>query len=214
MARASRTAGAGIRPLYQQAEYRIGRLFASMREVAPPPGLRMLDGFVDSLVQAFENHRPGVTDLDAAEAGPRLQAFFAGIYEKERPRLEQIASAQLHLDADQRDQMVKDVDELVRRVVLPAYARLAGRFTVRERNDFYASPPGWHTVERVAWAVGGIVVGALAVAAPFIPIFAKEWIALFMFAGFFYPSVRRFLSLRRYQSDLVTLVQSADAEIF
>jgi hypothetical protein len=174
----------------------------------------MLDGFMDSLVQAFENHRPGITDLDAAEAGPRLQAFFADVYEKERPRLEQVIAAQVHLDPAQRDQMLADTDELVRRVLLPAYARVAGRFTVRERNDFYVTPSPWHSTERVGWAIGGLVVGFLAVEAPFIPIFAKEWMALFMIGGFVYPALRRWLSRRRYGADLEALVASADAEIF
>jgi hypothetical protein len=175
---------------------------------------RMLDGFVDSLVQAFENCRPGLSDEDVAAGGARVRSFFLDLYEKEVPRLRQTVAAQIHLQPTQREQLFQDVDEHVRRVVIPSYARLAARFTARERNDFYAAPPGWHAAERVGWAIAGLLLGALVVWAPFIPIWSKEWVAVFMLAGFVFPSVRRFFAFRRYQADLNAVVASADAEVW
>ncbi len=131
----------------------------------------MLNGFVDSLLQSFENHRAGLTDAMLGTGGE--EAFFQALYEKEAPRLrETVRQQELALPDGTREAFFKDVDEYVRRVVLPAYTRLAARFTRRERNDFYLLPEPLHGAERLGWGVAGMLLGFFVVWAPFIPLWA------------------------------------------
>jgi len=106
------------------------------------------------------------------------------------------------------------VDERIRKVVLPAYARLASSFTPRERNDFYLTREELHGVERVAWSALGMALGAFVVWAPFIPLWSKEWVLVFAVGGFVFPSLRRYFALRRYQNELGYLVARTDDEIW
>jgi hypothetical protein len=177
--------------------------------------LRMLDGFVDSVVQMFENCRPGLADESVSRGDAAVADFFAALYAKERPRLDEVvALAYAHLSEGERRELVDKIDSRVREVVIPAYARVAGRFTAGERNDFYLSRGAWHGAERAAFAVGGMVLGGFIVWAPFIPLFAKEWILVFSLLGLVFPDVRRLVSLKRYESELNTIVTRADDEIF
>jgi hypothetical protein len=173
----------------------------------------MLGGFVDGLLQMFENCRAGLRD-DTLGRGREVEAFFAELYQKERAQLLEAVHQQQHLAPHAQQQLQERVDERIRKVVLPAYARLAARFTRRERNDFYLAPEPFHGLERVGWAVAGMALGALAIAAPFIPIWEKDWIAVFAVAGLFFPNLRRFLAYRRYQSELNGIVTRTDDEIW
>jgi hypothetical protein len=175
----------------------------------------MLSGFVDSVLQMFENCRAGLDDGIVRAGGAPVERFFAELYEKERPRLQEIIRQQeQHLSDGDREELFERVDERLRKVVIPAYARITARFTPRERNDFYYVPEHLHGLERLAWTAGGIGLGALAVAAPFIPLWDKEWIVLFAVAGLFFPNIRRLLALRRYQAELNALVGRTDDEIW
>jgi hypothetical protein len=98
--------------------------------------------------------------------------------------------------------------------VLPAYVRLVRAFTPRERNGFYLVPAVWHGAERLAWAVAGMALGGFLIWAPFIPIWEKEWVAVFALAGLVFPEIRRYFAFRHYQSELNRLVTRADDEIF
>jgi hypothetical protein len=190
---------------------RLLRLFAP---VGPRPA-RMLDGFVDSLLQTYENCRAGLTDETLLAGSKGVFAFFSALYDKERPRLREIVRIhEMALSDRAREELFAGVDEHVRNVVIPAYVRLAGRFTARERNDFYLTPEGLHAVERVGWGAAGIALGAFLVWAPFIPIWGKEWVLVFAVGGLVFPNVRRFLALRRYQAELNRLVARADDEIW
>ncbi|MEO6325893.1 MAG: hypothetical protein ABIT01_15000 [Thermoanaerobaculia bacterium] len=177
-------------------------------------GLRTLDGFFDSLVQSFENCRGGLKD-EAIKTGPDEPArFFADLYEKEVPRLLDVIRLQEpHLSPEARQEYFRTVDDLIRKVVLPAYLRLTLHFTPRERNEFYLFPEPYHWLERAGWAVVGIVLGAAAIAAPFIPLWEKSWILPFLVGGFFVPDVRRLLALRKYETELNRLVSRADREV-
>jgi hypothetical protein len=180
-----------------------------------PQPRRMLDGFVDSLLQSFENCRAAVSDETIFSGEKAVQAFFLELYEKEKPRLGEtvrLFGAGLN-DSTQREMFGK-VDELMRKVVVPAYARLATKFTRRERNDFYLVPEPLHGLERLGWGTAGMALGVFAVWAPFIPIWEKEWVLPFAVCGLFFPNIRRFLSTRRYQSDLNRIVAHADDEIW
>jgi len=174
-----------------------------------------LGGFVDSLLQGFENRRAGLADEAARAGGPAAAQFFAHLYEKEAPRLrEAIALPEASLPEASRVALGQQVDELMRKVVVPAYARLAAPFTGRERNGFYLVPEAWHNLERLGWAVGGMLLGAFVVWAPFIPMWDKEWVLPFALGGLFFPNLRRVVALRRYQNELNRLVARADDEIW
>ena len=177
-----------------------------------PPSRRTLDGFVDSLLQTFENSRPGLTAEMFAEGG--VESFFRDLYEKEVRRLQEKVDRLSHLSDDERRELFQRVDERIRKVVLPAYARLAARFTPRERNDFYLAPEEMHALERLGWAGAGLALGGFVVWAPFIPLWSKEWVLVFGVGGFAFPSVRRFFALRRYQLELNDLVNRTDEEIW
>ena len=112
---------------------RFARLFVTLS-----PEHRTLDGFVDSLLQIFENSRPGLTADMLAKGG--VETFFGELYEKEVRRLREKITQLTHLSKDEQEEFFQRVDERIRKVVLPAYARLASSFTPRERNDFYLTP--------------------------------------------------------------------------
>ena len=174
---------------------------------------RMLNGFVDSLLQSFENHRAGLPDPRLGSGGE--EAFFLELYKKEVPRLRgMIHDQELALSESSRADFFRDVDEYVGHVVVPAYARLAGRYTRDERNDFYLTPESLHGVERMGWATAGMLLGLFVVWAPFIPLWSKEWVLVFAVGGFVFPNLRRFLAMRRYESELNGLVVRADNEIW
>ncbi len=170
-----------------------------------------LDGFVDSLIQSFENCRAGLGD-DAVRA-ERAQAYFRARYEPERDRLADVLRLNPLLGDDARADLYERVDRLVADVLIPGYARLATRYTRGERNDFYHLEPRLHGLERVGFALAGAVVGAFVIWAPFIPLWEKEWILPFFVAGLVYPELRRTFRVRRYERELNQLVVRTDAEI-
>src|SRR5947208_674781 len=92
---------------------------------------------VDSVLQTFENCRPALSDRMIAEGVEGAERFFAELYDKERARLaEAVALHDPHLPEDRRRALIAEMDALLEKVMIPAYARLALRFTTRERNDF------------------------------------------------------------------------------
>lgn len=174
----------------------------------------MLDGWVDSLIQTFENCRAGLADESLSRL-PEVETFFAQLYAKERPRLTELVQLSYsHLPDTEQQGLIEKIDDRIRDVLIPAYARLAGRFTGRERNDFYLSRDAWHGLERLGFGVAAMLLGAFVVWAPFIPIWSKEWVAIFAMGGLVFPDLRRLLSWKRYESELNTLVQRTDDEIF
>jgi hypothetical protein len=173
---------------------------------------RTLDGFVDSLLQTFENSRPGLTAGMLAEGS--VEHFFRDLYDKEVKRLREKVGRLGHLSAREQEELFERVDERIRKVVLPAYGRLASRFTPRERNDFFLAPEALRGLERVAWAALGLGLGAFVVWAPFIPLWSKEWVLVFGVGGLVFPSLRAYLAQRRYQSELNDLVARTDDEIW
>ncbi|HEX6737284.1 MAG TPA: hypothetical protein VF310_03320 [Vicinamibacteria bacterium] len=172
-------------------------------------------GFVDSLLQSFENRRAGLPDEAARPGSAAALRFFANVYETEAPRVSQaLQLPEGSLPEPARAALGEQADTLIREVVIPAYARLAAPFTGRERNGFYLVREPWHNLERLAWAVGGMLLGAFVVWAPFIPVWEKEWVLPFTLAGLFFPNLRRLLALKRYQNELNRLVTRAGDEIW
>jgi hypothetical protein len=191
---------------------RAARLLAkAMRH--EPTGASLSVG-MESILQTFENCRPGMPD--GAVTGDRdvAERFFTEIYEKEAPRLREVIQVEdAHLSGEKNEQFFLEVDQLVRRVVIPAYVREALRFTKRERNDFYLLDDPLHGLERVLWGAAGLGLGAFIVWAPFIPLWSKEWMLPFTVLGLLFPNIRRFLAIRRYEGDLDRIAGSADREI-
>jgi hypothetical protein len=179
--------------------------------VRPRRAPRALDGFVDSLVQSFENCRDGLGD-EALRAG-KAEAYFRARYQPERDRLADVLRLDPLLGDEARADLFERVERLITDVLVPAYARLASRHTQDERNDFYHSEPRLHGLERVGFALAGALVGAFVVWAPFIPLWQKEWVLPFFVAGLVYPELRRSYRVRRYQRELNRVVTLTDAEI-
>jgi hypothetical protein len=188
---------------------RLGRLLGP-----PAAPTRTLGGFFDGLLQTFENCRAGLSDAQVKAGGADVERFLVALYEREAPRLQDaIALHGAHLGSAGRERMRQEVDERVRTVVIPAYARLAAPVTVRERNDFHLLPPGLHGLERMASTAAGMLIGAFIVWAPFIPIWSKEFILVTTLGGLVFPELRRLLALRRYQGELNRLVTRTDADV-
>jgi len=179
--------------------------------IAGPAGL---SGYIDSLIQTFENCRPGLSDEIIGAGEQEAEHFFADLYEKELPRLKSMIRVQEgYLSQDARERFLDEVCALIQKVVVPAYVRLAVRFTPRERNDFYLLPEQLHFVERIAAGVAGMALGGFVVWAPFIPLWSKEWVLPFLIAGLIFPNLRRLVSLKSYEAELNRLVAKADREI-
>lgn len=169
---------------------------------------------IDSLLQSFENCRPGLSDEKIRGNKDEVNQFFVDLYEKERPRLINTVKVQESFLSDEaREKFFAEVDSLIRTIVIPAYVRVAISYTPRERNDFYLVPQRFHFLERFGWAVAGMVIGAFVVWAPFIPIWSKEWILPFTIVGLIFPNVRKIFSIKRYEADLNRMVAKAENEI-
>lgn len=191
----------------------LGRAFQALRPAASG-GPGPLDSFVDSLVQKLENCRVGLSDEALAQGPPGVEAWATALYEEEIPRLrDTIRLEESLLTREAREELFRKVDDLVRKVVLPGWVRLASSFTPRERNAFYGLAGPLHGVERALWAVLGMGLGFLVIWAPFIPIWSKEWVLPFTVGGLVFPELRRWFSFRRYEGDLNQLVTRADREI-
>ena len=118
-----------------------------------------------------------------------------------------------HLSDEAREKLYLEIDKLVSTMVIPGYVRTTAQFTPKERNGFYLAREGLHGLERAGWGVAGIMVGIFVILAPFIPLWSKEWIGVFMLAGLFFPNLRSYLSLRKYERDLNELVLRGEREV-
>ncbi|MCI0614977.1 hypothetical protein L0244_18460 [bacterium] len=169
---------------------------------------------IDSLLQSFENCRPGLSDEKIHGNKEEVSKFFVDIYEKELPRLVNTLKVQESFMLNEaREKFFAEIDSLIRTIVIPAYIRLATSYTPRERNDFYLVPQRYHFLERFGWAVAGMFLGVFTVWAPFIPIWSKEWILPFAIVGLVFPNVRKIFSIKRYEADLNRMVAKAESEI-
>jgi len=174
-------------------------------------GSNLLGGFVDELVQRLENCRPGLPDAPTQE---QTEQFVTELYDAEHARLHEAVQALAPIvDEESLAKEEVELDTLFRRVLLPAFARVASEMTRRERNDFYLTKKGLHGIERVGWTAAGIAVGSFVVWAPFIPIWSKEAVLPFAAAGLLFPELRRFFAYRRYAREINKLVVSVEAEV-
>ncbi|MFN7986983.1 MAG: hypothetical protein U0529_05890 [Thermoanaerobaculia bacterium] len=186
------------------------RVFHPSASGGPGP----LDSFVDSLVQKLENCRVGLSDETLARGPTAVEAWALALYEEEIPRLrDTIRLEESLLTREAREELFRKVDDLVRKVVVPGWVRLAAKFTPRERNGFFGLAEPLHGLERAGWALLGMALGFLVVWAPFIPIWSKEWVLPFTVGGLVFPELRRWFSFRKYEGELNQLVGKADSEI-
>lgn len=174
----------------------------------------MLARFVDGLLQTFEDRRAGLTDVQLAAGDAAASEFFTEIYAQETPRLRAaIKEAEPHLSEVSQEKLFTELDTLVRNVVIPGYVRTAISFTPRERRDFFHTPEALRMLERVGFAVAGLLLGLVFVAARFLPLWRTEIAIVAAVAGFLYPELRRFLAFRRYERELNGLVSKSSREI-
>ena len=182
---------------------------------APDPSTRAVPrGLMDSLLQAFENRRPGLSDETLQGDQDEVTKFFVEIYEKEKPRLFQTVCVQDGFLSDEAcKKLFHEIDDVISTVVIPAYVRLATLYTPRERNEFYLTPQRYHFIERFGWTVAGMILGAFIVWAPFIPIWSKEWILPFTILGLIFPNLRKLYSIKSYEAELNRTVAKAEREV-
>lgn len=193
------------------------KIAQSLRSLLLPVGVNRhakRGDLIDSLLQSFENCRPGLSDEKIHGNSEEVSQFFLDIYEKERPRLINTINVQeSFMSNEEREKFFAEVDSMIRTIVIPGYVRLATSYTPRERNDFYLIPSRYHFLERFGWGIAGMVLGAFVVWAPFIPIWSKELILPFTIAGLIFPNVRKIFSIKRYEADLNRMVAKAESEI-
>ena len=171
-------------------------------------------GFFDSLLQTFENCRPGLGDGVLGDSAAGGEKYFLELYEKQLPRLrEEIRARDFHLSSAMQAEIERDADALARQVVIPAYVRVATRFTRRERNDFFIAPEPFHALERVCWGLGGVLLGVFVVWAPFLPLWEKEWVFPFLMLGLIFPTLRHFFAVRSYSREINQIVSRVDREL-
>lgn len=171
-----------------------------------------LGRYVDRLVQTFEDCRGGLTDTTIAGGEEAVEAYFLELYTREGARLDETIRDQPLLPKDAQAQLRSEVDERIRKVIIPAYVRLAVKFTPKERADFYLTEERFHALERIGFGVAGILIGIFVIVVPFIPLWSDFWVLPFMLAGLLFPNIRRYLSLRRYEDELNHLVARADRD--
>ncbi len=166
--------------------------------------------WADRLLQGFEDRRAGLPAPLTEQAATR---FFSAYLEEQLPQMREGLALQTQgLAPEAGEALTREMENLARGVLLPAYVRLATRFTTRERNDFYLAPEPFHGLERLAWSLGGMLAGLFVVWAPFIPLWSKEWVLPFVLIGLLFPDLRRWLTARRYERELNALVLAADRE--
>src|SRR5260221_14115176 len=109
---------------------------AGFKKLAAP--ISPLGRFVDSLIQTFEDCRHGLSDEDVRGGDEAVEKYFLDLYDRENERLAgTIKTQEPHLSESAQEDYRREVDDLIRKVIIPAYVRLARTFTPRERNDFY-----------------------------------------------------------------------------
>jgi hypothetical protein len=101
-----------------------------------------------------------------------------------------------------------ELEREVMRTALPQYLLAAREMNALERSNFGVWRGG-EPAARFAFALGGLLLGSVILALPFVPIFE----AMFAFAlaglGFFYPELKRYTHERRHFRVLNRLVDEA-----
>ena len=148
------------------------------------------------LLEAFERRRPAVASWDAkAEESLRAEAA------AELKQMEQ----QLHEMEMDDPPYWRKVADAIDKVVIPRYLALAKEENARAAND-YGLWRGGDIVARATFAAVGLVLGAAAVAIPWIPV-QEKWVPWLLFVGGpFVPDAYYWWYHRRYQKKLELLL--------
>jgi hypothetical protein len=93
---------------------------------------------------------------------------------------------------------------------LPQYARAAAAQTRLEQATYGLWRQG-DLLSRVLLGLGGLTVGGIVVAVPFIPIFEDAFAFALAAGAFFYPELRRWTANWRYSRQLNHLIANAEA---
>jgi hypothetical protein len=148
------------------------------------------------LVEAFERRRPAIKAWDAATEETLRAEADAAIAQMQQ---------QLHeMGMDDPTYWVK-VGESVRKVVIPRYMAMAREENERAGKD-YGLWRGGDIVARATFAGVGLVLGAAAVAIPWIPV-TEKWVPWLLFVGGpFVPDAYFWWYHRRYQKKIERLL--------
>jgi hypothetical protein len=102
------------------------------------------------------------------------------------------------------------LEEELRQVIPERWQAAAARFTALERRGF-GSWRGGDVYARVAYVFGGLLVGGLCVALPFIPIWEKWFPFALAAAGWWLPDAQSLWHRRRYARELGKIVGAVAA---
>lgn len=148
------------------------------------------------LLALFEVRRPGISRWDA-EAQDRFRA-------EAEAALRQMEQQCRELGVDDPPHWER-ARAVVRDALLPRYARLAEEENAAAARD-YGMWRGGDLVARAAFALVGLVLGAIAVAVPWIPV-QEKWVPWALFVlGPFLPDAYAWWYRRRYRARLDALV--------
>jgi len=148
---------------------------------------------VYAVLQECEHRRRG---LDLAD-------FDDGIESCAREKLTQVKGAYDEFSGSKTywDALEKEVME----TVVPQYTEPARIITMLERSSWNVFRGG-DIAARFAFAICGLIIGSLLIAAPFVPIFEDMFAFALTAGGFFYPDIKRYYYERQYTKLLNRLV--------
>src|SRR5438067_10985795 len=155
-----------------------------------------LAAIAQHLLAVFEVRRPGVSRWDA-ETDERLRREADSALQQMEKQCRELG-----IDDPPRWQRARAV---VHDALLPRYERLAEAGNAAAARD-YGMWRGGDLVARAAFALTGLVLGAIAVAVPWIPV-QEKWVPWALFVlGPFVPDAYSWWYRRRYRRRLEALV--------
>lgn len=91
---------------------------------------------------------------------------------------------------------------------MPQYIEAARVMTKLERNSFFIWRSG-DPAARATFGIGGLLVGGIIKALPFIPAIENVFVFALALAGFLYPDLKRYTHERRYYRNLNRIISDA-----
>jgi hypothetical protein len=104
----------------------------------------------------------------------------------------------------------KALEHEVLETALPQYIEAAEKMNELERNSFGIWRDG-DPAARTVFGIGGLIVGGLVKALPFVPSIENIFVFALAGAGFLYPELKRYTYERRHFRTLNRLVMDAEA---
>jgi hypothetical protein len=155
-----------------------------------------LAAIAQHLLSVFEVRRPGIARWDAETVERLRREADSALRQMEQQ------STELGVDDPPHWERARAV---VQDVLLPRYQRLAEEENVAAGRD-YGMWRGGDLVARATFALCGLILGAIVVAVPWIPVYEK-WVPWALFVlGPFVPDGYSWWYRRRYQKKLEALV--------